>query len=75
MTVSDFDRVSEAYRQTVDAFVTGDPEPQKTMWSHQDDACLANPLGPPVRGWQKVCEALDHVAALLHVESASQLSR
>jgi ketosteroid isomerase-like protein len=51
------------YRQSVDAFITGDPEPQKPLWSRRDDVTLANPLGPAARGWREVEAAMDRAAA------------
>jgi ketosteroid isomerase-like protein len=33
------------------------------MFSQRDDVTLANPLGPPVRGWNAVEETLNRVAA------------
>jgi ketosteroid isomerase-like protein len=55
----------EQYHQSVDAFVKGDAEPQKRLWSRRDDITLANPLGPPVRGWHEVAVALDRAASLV----------
>jgi|SRR5690349_17112022 len=55
----------EQYHRSVDAFVKGDPEPQKRLWSRRDDITLANPLGPPVRGWHEVDVALDQAASLV----------
>jgi ketosteroid isomerase-like protein len=46
-----------------DALVRGDPEPKKMMFSHREDVSLANPLGPPVRGWDQVESTLDRVAS------------
>ena len=47
------------------AFCMGDPEPKKRLYSHSDDATLANPLGPPARGWQAVEAVIDAAAASL----------
>jgi ketosteroid isomerase-like protein len=47
------------------AFVRGDPEPKKRLYSRSDFATLANPLGPPVRGWPLVEAALDTAAAVV----------
>jgi ketosteroid isomerase-like protein len=33
------------------------------LWSKRDDATLANPLGPPVRGWDAVREAGERAAS------------
>jgi ketosteroid isomerase-like protein len=35
----------------------------KALFSHRDDATLANPFGPPVRGWDQVAEALDYASS------------
>jgi len=63
MSASDFAQVIEEYHRTIDAIVTGDPEPQKRLWSRGDDVTLANPLGPPVVGWDRVVEHLESAVA------------
>ena len=50
MLSPDLVEMIEQYHRAVDAFVTGDPEPQKKLFSRRDDVTLANPFGPPVRG-------------------------
>jgi ketosteroid isomerase-like protein len=50
----------------LEALVNGDPEPQKRFWSRRDDISLANPLGPPVRGWREVEVASDRAASQFH---------
>ena len=42
----------------------GNPEPVKDLFSHRDDVTLANPYGPPVRGWEQVAKAVEHAASL-----------
>jgi ketosteroid isomerase-like protein len=37
--------------------------PEKSFWSRRDDVTLANPLGPPRRGWSDVEQATDRAAA------------
>src|SRR5919112_2972782 len=61
--VDDLDQVLEQWHPTSDEFLKGDPEPVKKMWSHREDVTLANPYGPPVRGWDKVEEVIDHAAS------------
>jgi ketosteroid isomerase-like protein len=51
------------YHRSVDTFTRGDPEPQKPLWSRRDDVTLANPIGPPARGWREVEAAMDSAAA------------
>jgi hypothetical protein len=35
----------------------------KKLWSRRDDVSLANPYGPPVRGWEQVAEVMEHAAS------------
>ena len=52
------------YHRAADEFSRGDPAPVKALYSHRDDATLANPfVGPPARGWAKVAEALDYASS------------
>src|SRR5687767_102868 len=53
----------ERYRRSLEAFIRGDPEPQKGLWSRRDDITLANPLGPPAKGYDRVCAVMDIAAA------------
>ncbi len=59
---SDLNVLREQYHQSVAAFITGDPDAQKPLWSRRDDVTLANPLGPPARGFDEVWEAADRAA-------------
>jgi ketosteroid isomerase-like protein len=45
--------------------VKGDPSPQERLWSRSDDVTLANPLGPPARGWPEVSNALRRAVSQL----------
>lgn len=40
----------------------GNPEVYKSLYSRRDDVTLANPFGPPVRGWDDVSATLDRAA-------------
>jgi ketosteroid isomerase-like protein len=51
------------YHRALDAFFRGDPEPAKKLYSHADDASLANPFGPVAVGWDSVEETMDRAAA------------
>ena len=62
-TVDDLDHVLEQWHVAQDEFVKGDPELVKQMWSHGDDVSVANPYGPPVRGWDKVTQVVEHAAS------------
>jgi ketosteroid isomerase-like protein len=78
MSMFDLADVIEQYHRAIDAFAGGDPEPVKKLFSRRDDVTLANPLGPPVRGWSQVEQATDHAASLVRegavvsVESISE---
>jgi len=62
---SDLDEFKRQYRRSLEAFIQGDPEPQKALWSRGDDVTLANPLGPPAKGIDRVFEAMDRAAAMV----------
>jgi ketosteroid isomerase-like protein len=60
----DVDELIERYYRAQGEFLRGNPEPVKDLFSHRDDVTLANPYGPPVRGWEKVSKAMEHAASL-----------
>jgi ketosteroid isomerase-like protein len=53
----------EEYRRAGLEIARGNPEVYKALWSRRDDVTLANPFGPPVRGWKEVGARLDLAAA------------
>lgn len=55
----DIRQVVDQYHAAADEFSRGDSLPVKLIFSHREDVTLANPFGPPVRGWRRVSEALD----------------
>ena len=57
------DEVVEQHHLALGEFVKGNPEPLKMMYSHREDVTLANPFGPPARGWEQVNETLKRAAA------------
>ena len=63
MSHSDFDGVVNAYRQALGVFVKGDSAAVMGLFSRRDDVTLANPLGPPRRGWAEVQKAIGEAAA------------
>jgi ketosteroid isomerase-like protein len=69
--VDDLDQVLERWHLAQDEFVKGNPEPVKKMWSHGEDVSVANPYGPPVRGWDKVSEVVEHAASLRRAGAAT----
>ncbi len=61
----DLDRVIEQCQQALDEFVKGNPQPMQAMFSHRDDVSLANPFGPPARGWDEVAATMERAASNL----------
>jgi ketosteroid isomerase-like protein len=61
--VDSLDAIVEEAHRALDAFVKGDANPVKPLLSHRDDVTLANPFGPPRRGWTEVEETLEQAAA------------
>ena len=53
----------DEYRRAGLEVTRGNPEVYKSLWSRQDDVTLANPFGPPVRGWEEVSARLDLAAS------------
>ena len=62
--VDDVDELMEQYQLALDEFMKGNPEPVKKLFSHREDVSLANPYGPPVRGWDEVAKTIEHAASL-----------
>jgi ketosteroid isomerase-like protein len=60
----DVDELIEQYHLALGEFLKGNPGPAKKLYSHREDASLANPYGPPVRGWEQVARTLEHAASL-----------
>jgi ketosteroid isomerase-like protein len=55
----------EEYHRALAAFVLGDCSLQEALYARRDDVTLANPLGPPARGFDAVARALRSAAAQL----------
>ena len=62
--VDDVDQLNEQYHLASGEFLKGNPEPLKKLWSHREDVSLANPYGPPVRGWEQVAKTVEHASSL-----------
>jgi hypothetical protein len=62
-TVDDFDEVLEQYHLALDEIMKGSPDGYKRLYSRRDDVTLANPFGPPVRGWDQVAPSLERAAS------------
>jgi len=63
MATSDFDEFVEQYHLALNEFFTGNPEPAKSLYSHREDASLANPFGPVTTGWKQVAETMQRAAS------------
>ncbi|MDF3041549.1 MAG: hypothetical protein K0Q71_4255 [Thermomicrobiales bacterium] len=63
MSASDLAQIIEHSHRALDAFMKGDAAPAKSLFSRRDDVTLANPFGPPVRGWRQIEPTLDRAAA------------
>ena len=61
--VDDLDEVLEQWHSASNEFLKGNPEPVNKLWSHREDVSLANPFGPPARGWEQVAKIIDHAAS------------
>lgn len=58
----DHDLPLEEYHRAGREITNGNPEVYKGLYSRRDDVTLANPFGPPVRGWSEVSTTLDRAA-------------
>jgi ketosteroid isomerase-like protein len=62
--VGEVDQLIKQYQLALDEFMKGNPKPVQELFSHRDDASLANPYGPPVRGWDGIAKTTEHAASL-----------
>jgi ketosteroid isomerase-like protein len=63
VSASEFDDVVDQYHRAIDAFMKGDAEPAKRLFSRGDDVSLANPFGPVARGWDEVAKTMERAAS------------
>ncbi len=54
----------EEYHRAGHELTNGNPEVYKGLYSRRDDVTVANPFGPPVRGWGEVSKTLDRAAEI-----------
>ena len=52
----------DEYHRAAREMTNGNPDVYKQLYSRRDDVTLANPFGPPVRGWSEVSLTLDRAA-------------
>jgi ketosteroid isomerase-like protein len=53
----------EEYHRAGREITNGNADVYKQLYSRRDDVTLANPFGPPARGWSDVSATLDRAAA------------
>jgi ketosteroid isomerase-like protein len=53
----------EEYHRAGREITNGNADVYKRLYSRRDDVTLANPFGPPARGWSDVSATLDRAAA------------
>ena len=63
MATSDLYELIEHYHLALNEFFSGNPEPAKTLYSHREDASVANPFGPLTTGWKQVAETMERAAS------------
>ena len=63
MVGRDFDQFVQRYHEALDEFFRGNPEPAKLVYSHREDATLANPFGPVAAGWEAIVKAMEGAAS------------
>jgi len=61
--IDNVDDLIEQYQLALNDFFKGNPEPVKKLFSHREDVSLANPLGPPARGWEQVAQTVERASS------------
>ena len=62
--MDDFDAAIEQYHAAAAEFVKGNPEPYKSLFFQGEDVTVANPFGPPARGWKDVAATMERASSL-----------
>ena len=62
--VDDVNELIEQFHLAEGELLKGNPEPVKKLFSHREDVTLANPYGPPGRGWEHVAQTVEHAASV-----------
>ena len=60
--MAEHDLPLDEYHRAGVEITNGNPGVYKSLYSRSDDVTLANPFGPPVRGWNDVSATLDRAA-------------
>jgi hypothetical protein len=62
--VAGVDELIEQFHLASGEFLKGNPEPVKNLFSRREEVTLANPYGPPVRGWEQVAKSREQASSL-----------
>ncbi|WP_018234690.1 DUF4440 domain-containing protein [Ensifer sp. BR816] len=62
MLEPELEKLIEQDHGALDAFVKGNPEPLKELYSRRDDVIIANPFGPPAKGWELAAATMERAA-------------
>ena len=62
-SLDDLDAVIERHHEALLEIARGRADGFRALYSRGDDATLANPFGPPARGWDQIERTLDGAAA------------
>ncbi len=63
--VDDLDQVIGQCQLALDEFVKGNSEPRQIVFSNREDVSLANPFGPPARGWDELAATMNRASTNL----------
>ncbi len=63
--VDDLAEALEQIKLAGNEFLKGNPEPQKMIFSHREDATLLNPFGSLDHGFEQVAETIERFASQL----------
>jgi ketosteroid isomerase-like protein len=63
--VDDLDEALEQIKLAGNEFLKGNPEPQKMIFSHREDATLLNPFGSLDHGFEQVAQRIERFASQL----------
>ena len=64
MPATSFDAAIAFSHEALRAMARGNSTPSNSQWSRRSGATLANPLGPPIVGWELITRESDRVAAM-----------
>lgn len=62
--VDEVDELIKQFHLAESELLKGSSEAVKKLFSHREDVTLANPYGPPGRGWEQVAQILEHAASV-----------